>query len=229
MDTDVSGDWTISTRKFNKSIGWQRKNNFLAKILFILQYNLLSARNTESNDLLTFWCLSCNKISQGLQNSHSFPIWSLHLTKISVHGAISLSLGTDKSRSGSNLENRLDGEAIQNAIHWFLQSFLSICELVHCLARRWTFPSTNEAVFLLFLVSISPTMHSNSHCWFFSFFHIVDKQYATGIQKNRSHNVSSWLLCLCSLWSSSTGCYPLFCLLFRSWYVVVDSRFINGH
>ena len=35
-------------------------------------------------------------ICQGLQNSNWFPNWPLHWIKMSVSGAISLSLGTDK-------------------------------------------------------------------------------------------------------------------------------------
>ena len=150
--------------------------------------------------------------------------------KISVPEAISSSLRKDKSRWGPDLENEVGGEAIRSVIQWFLPTFLSICELVHCLAKKCIFSSTNEALFLWFLFTVGPIMHSKIvavDC--FSFFQIVDEQYATGIPKNRSHNLSSQLLCLCSLWCSSTGSDPLFCLLFRFWHVVVDPCFINGH
>ena len=106
-----------------------------------------------------------NTICQGLQNSHWFPVWSLHLMKISVPGAISLSLGTDKSLWGPNLKNKVGAEAIRSVIYWFLPSFLSICELVHCFAKRCIFSSTNKAVYLWFIFSMGPKMHTNSCCW----------------------------------------------------------------
>ena len=115
-----------SSREFNKSVGWQRKTTFLAKILFILQHNLLSAQYIQSNDLLTFRCLSC----------HRFPIWPIHLMKISVSGAISSSLGTVKSLWGPNLVNKMGDEAIWSVMSWFFPSFLLIYELVRCLEKR---------------------------------------------------------------------------------------------
>ena len=205
----------MSNREFND----KQKTTFLTKILFILQHNLLLARYTWSNDLSTFRCISCNTTSQGLQSSHRFPIWPLNLMKISVSGAISLSLGTDKSHWGLDLENKVGGEENRIVVHWFLLSFISIYELVYCLVKSCLFSWTNGAVFLWSLFSIGPIMHSNSHFWFFSFFQIVGEEYVTWIPKYRSHNFSSRLLCLWSLW----------CLFFRFWCVVVDSCFINGH
>ena len=67
-----------------------------------------------------------------------FP-FDLYLIKISIPGDISLTLGTDKSRWGPDLKNKVGRQAIRSVIHWFLPSFLSICELVHCLARKMHF------------------------------------------------------------------------------------------
>ena len=89
--------------------------------------------------------------------------------KISVLRAVSSSLGTDKSRWGTVLENKVGGEAIRSVIHWLLRSFLSISALAFYLAKRCIFSLTNQAVFLWFLLSIGPIMHSNSRYRFLFF------------------------------------------------------------
>ena len=82
---------------------------------------------------MAFRCLSCNTICQGLQNSHWFLIWPLHLTKISVPGTISF-LGTGGSRWGPNLLNEVGKEAIRSVIHWLLPLFYKLMILVSLLA-----------------------------------------------------------------------------------------------
>ena len=125
-----------------KQLFWQNLYLFFNMIFF--QVDTL-----KINDLPTLWCLSCYMIRQGLQNSHRFPIRPFHLMKISS------SLERDKSRCGTDLENTVDREAIRSVIYWFLTSFLLICELVYCLAKRPIFSLTNEVIFLWFLFSIN--------------------------------------------------------------------------
>ena len=56
-------------------------------------------------------------ICQCLQNRYRFAILPLHLTQISVPGAITLCLGTDKSLWGPDLKNKVCEEAIRSVIN----------------------------------------------------------------------------------------------------------------
>jgi len=61
-----------------------------------------------------------SRLSQSLQNTHWQRQWLSHLTRISSHRAKFLSLGTERSHTGSNPENRVDEESIHSPIRSFV-------------------------------------------------------------------------------------------------------------
>jgi len=70
----------------------------------------------HSSRLLVIW----SRLSQSLQNTHWRRQWLLHLTRISSHRAKFLSLGTERSHTEPNPENRVDEESIYSPIRSFV-------------------------------------------------------------------------------------------------------------
>jgi len=61
-----------------------------------------------------------SRLSQSPQNTHWRRQWLPHLTRISSHWAKFLSLGTERSHTGPNPENRVDEESIHSPIRSFV-------------------------------------------------------------------------------------------------------------
>jgi len=71
---------------------------------------------THSSRLVVIW----SRLSQSLQNTHWRRQWLSHLTRISSHRAKFLSLGTERSHTGPNPENKVDEESIHSPIRSFV-------------------------------------------------------------------------------------------------------------
>ena len=140
-------------------------NNFHAKFNFIHQHSLLLGWYTDSNASLTTWWLFCRIICLWPQNMPQFPILLCHWSQISFPGAFFWHLQTASSCQGPNLENRVNVEAIQSAIHIVLPLLWSTCDMVHCLGERALFSSSFVAIFRRFLPSNAPIMLYNNCYW----------------------------------------------------------------
>ena len=83
--------------------------------LFELLQAKFQPERTHSSRLVVIW----SRLSQSLQNTH-WRQWLPHLTRISSHRAKFLSLGTERSHTGPNPENRVDEESIHSPIYSFV-------------------------------------------------------------------------------------------------------------
>jgi len=107
---------------------------------------------THSSRLTVIW----SRLSQNLQNTHWWRQWLPHLTRISSHRAKFLSLGTERSHTGSNPENRVNEESIHNSIRSFVIATIDLWDGAlsmeeHFFARQSRFkwlPNVNYASFL---------------------------------------------------------------------------------
>ena len=89
-------------------------------------------KRTHSSHLVVIW----SRLSQSLQNTHWQ--WLPYLTRISSHRAKFLSLGTERSHTGPNPENRVDEESIHSPI-CILSLQRSTCGTARCLDRKALF------------------------------------------------------------------------------------------
>ena len=87
---------------------------------------------THSSRLIVIW-----RLSQSLQNTHWRRQWLPHLTRISSHRTKFLSLGTERSHTGSNPENRMRNQFIAQFVVLSLQR--STCGTARCLDRKALF------------------------------------------------------------------------------------------
>ena len=77
---------------------------------------------THSSRLIVIW----SRLSQSLQNTHWRRQWLPHLTRISSHRVKFLSLGTERSHTGPNSENRMDEESIHSPIRSFVIAMVNL-------------------------------------------------------------------------------------------------------
>lgn len=125
-----------------------------------------------------------------LQNNCSRGWLPPYLTKIIVRRARFFVDGTGRSHLGLDLVNKVDGQAVQIAIHGFLTWQLLRCETRRCLGKTGFSFSANVVVFPQFCLQLVKSWSVVCSCNGFLFLKIIAQDISKTIPKKQSPSLS---------------------------------------